>query len=186
MAGIIVAFSKPENGKNIRSILARNGFEVAAVCQTGAQTLAAAEEMDFGIVVCGSRFADMPYGELRELLSQGLDMLVIAQPAQMTAGRLRNMVFLPMPLKVNELVGTVEMMAQAQRRRRRREKNRPRMRSGAELEILKKAKEILMERNHMDEEEAHRYLQRRSMENGVQLVETAQMVISLEDWQPIE
>ena len=36
-----------------------------------------------------------------------------------------------------------------------------------------------MSRNHMDENEAHRYLQKCSMENGSNLVETAQMVISL-------
>ena len=36
-----------------------------------------------------------------------------------------------------------------------------------------------MGRNNMTEEEAHRYLQKRSMENGTGLVETAQMVLSL-------
>ena len=38
-----------------------------------------------------------------------------------------------------------------------------------------------MERNHLSEEEAHRYLQKRSMENGTGLVETAQMIVSLID-----
>lgn len=48
-----------------------------------------------------------------------------------------------------------------------------------DLAILKQAKEILMSRNHMSENEAHRYLQTCSMENGSNLIETAQMVISL-------
>ena len=35
------------------------------------------------------------------------------------------------------------------------------------------------ERNSMTEEEAHRYIQKCSMDSGTNLVETAQMVISL-------
>ena len=40
-------------------------------------------------------------------------------------------------------------------------------------------KRLLMERNGMSEEEAHRYIQKCSMDSGTNLVETAQMVISL-------
>lgn len=36
-----------------------------------------------------------------------------------------------------------------------------------------------MVRNHMTEEEAHRYLQKTSMDSGTNLVETAQMVLSM-------
>ena len=38
-----------------------------------------------------------------------------------------------------------------------------------------------MERNHMTEEEAHRYLQKTSMDSGTNLVETAQMLLTLMD-----
>ena len=44
---------------------------------------------------------------------------------------------------------------------------------------VKEAKSLLMERNNMTEEEAHRYLQKCSMESGVNMVETAQMVLSI-------
>ncbi len=179
MAGVIVAFSKPENGRNIKNILLRQGFEVTAVCTSAAQVLTAAEELAGGLVVCGCRFPDMVCGELREFLPPYLDMLVIAPPAQMPAERMENLVFLPMPLKVNELTDTMNMMARARQRRRRRQRNRPRERSKEDLEILRQAKAVLMERNHMEEEEAHHYLQKCSMENGTNLIETAQMVISL-------
>ena len=45
--------------------------------------------------------------------------------------------------------------------------------------LVKEAKSLLMERNNMTEEEAHRYLQKCSMESGVNMVETAQMVLSI-------
>ena len=36
-----------------------------------------------------------------------------------------------------------------------------------------------MERNGMSEEEAHRYIQKCSMDSGTNLVETAEMVLSM-------
>ena len=44
---------------------------------------------------------------------------------------------------------------------------------------MKQAKDMLMERNNMSEEEAHKYLQKSSMNSGTSLVETAQMVLAI-------
>ena len=71
MANVIVAFSKPEDAKNIRNILAKNGFSVASVCTSGAQAINSADELGSGIVVCGARFADMVYEELHDCLQIG-------------------------------------------------------------------------------------------------------------------
>ena len=45
--------------------------------------------------------------------------------------------------------------------------------------MLEEAKGLLMERNGMSEEEAHRYIQKCSMDSGTNLVETAEMVLSM-------
>ena len=39
MTNIIVAFSKQEDAKSIKNILTRNGFQVVAICTSGAQVL---------------------------------------------------------------------------------------------------------------------------------------------------
>lgn len=87
MANIIVAFSKPEDGKSIKGILVRSGYEVAAVCMSGSQVLSAAEDLSGGIVVCGYRFEDMMYDELRQCLSFNFEMLVLASPARWSGYR---------------------------------------------------------------------------------------------------
>ena len=89
------------------------------------------------------------------------------------------MVCLPMPLKVHDLITTVEMMCESQRQERIRQKKVPAKRSGKDQQLIQKAKALLMERNHMTESEAHRYIQKCSMDSGTNMVETAQMVISL-------
>lgn len=71
------------------------------------------------------------------------------------------------------------MMAGNMYRRRRRLKARPKERSEEEKKIIADAKRLLMERNHMTEEEAHRYMQKCSMDSGNSLVETARMVFAL-------
>ena len=55
----------------------------------------------------------------------------------------------------------------------------PKERSQEERLLIDRAKALLMERNNMTETEAHRYLQKCSMNSGTNLVETAQMVMSL-------
>lgn len=92
---------------------------------------------------------------------------------------MEHVLYLTMPLKVHELVSTMEMMAYAMERRKRKKKFRQPERSQEEKETLQKAKEVLMERNHMTEEEAHRYIQKSSMDSGTGLVEAAQMILSL-------
>ena len=82
-----------------------------------------------------------------------------------------------MPLKVHDLINTVDMMTQAIERRKKRERQRPKERSAEEEGTIKEAKELLMNRNHMTEEEAHRYLQKCSMDSGTNLVEEARMVL---------
>ena len=122
MANVIVAFSKLEDAKNIKRILVKNGFDVVAVCTSGAQTLAQTEELNGGILVCGYRLADMIYSELHDCLSAEFSMLMVSSPSKWTSQMPEDVVCLPMPLKVNDLLSTLEMMVQAQARRKKRGK----------------------------------------------------------------
>ena len=71
------------------------------------------------------------------------------------------------------------MIVQAQTRRRKKLRQQPKQRDEKERAIINQAKALLMERNNMTEEEAHRYIQKCSMDSGTNMLETAQMVISL-------
>lgn len=179
MTNVIVAFSRPEDAKSIKNILTRSGFQVIAACTSGAQALSQTEDLNDGIIVCGYRLADMLFTELHEYMPKGFHMLMVSSPSRWAAEMPDDIVCLPMPLKVHDLVSTLEMMVQAQTRRRRKLREQPKKRSEEEQSIISQAKNLLMERNSMSEEEAHRYIQKCSMDSGTNLIETAQMVISL-------
>lgn len=180
MANIIVAFAKQEDAKCIKNILMRNGFDVVAVCTSGAQAISSTDGLSSGIVVCGFRFRDMIFTELKSCLPQNFEMLLVASPNKWSGQDVGSTVCLPMPLKIHDLVTTLEMMCESQRKRKRKLRQlQPPKRNEGEKEIIEEAKRLLIERNQMSEEEAHRYIQKCSMTSGCNLVETAQMVISL-------
>lgn len=179
MINIVIALPKIEEAKGIRAILGKHGFSVAAVCTTGAQVLNSIDGWDGGIVISGYKLTDMMYSQLHECLPDGFDMLIMASQHVMDECLGQNIVRLSMPLKVHDLVDTVSMMNQTLMRRQRRAKQKPKGRDDTEISLIKDAKELLMMRNHMSEEEAHRYLQKCSMDSSTNMVETAQMVLSM-------
>ena len=74
---------------------------------------------------------------------------------------------------------TVNMLLDTLERRKRKRKLKPRARSDEDKMAISRAKEILMENHGMTEEEAHRYLQKRSMDSGTNLAEMARMVLEM-------
>jgi len=176
---IIVAFPKKEVATNIRNILVRGGVQVYGVCTTGAQVLNSTDTLDDGIVVCGYRMQDMMYTELRDCLQETFDLLLIASPDKWNEGLAKGVVGLPMPIKVYDILNTVQMMQQTMQRRRRKRREAAKNRSPEQKALIEQAKLLLMNRNHMTEEEAHRYLQKSSMDSGTNMLETAQMVLAI-------
>ena len=166
MSNVIVAFSKREDAVNIRNILTRSGVGVSAVCLTGAKVL---------------QHSDMQYMQLWELLPDGYEILLLAPSGKWIGELPEGVVGLPLPLKVQDLTDTLRMMCRAQEDIRKKRKSAVHRRSGIERREIERAKGLLMERNGMSEEEAHRYLQKTSMESGTNMTETAQMVLRMMD-----
>lgn len=176
---IIVAFPKIEDAKNIKAVLARQGFHVTAACTSGSHALQAMESLDGGVVVCGYRLNDMVYTELNEWLPRNFKMLLVASEMHWGERELSDVVYVPMPLKVSLLTDALNMVIETQLNHRRHNNSKPRVRSHEEDEAILKAKRLLMENNNMTEEEAHRYVQKCSMDSGNSLVETAAMIMSV-------
>ena len=153
--------------------------ELIETIKTEDKVLNYIDTMNDGIIISGYRFPDMYYLDLKHSLTPGFDMLLMA--SQRVCGECMDheTVCVTMPLKVQDLISTVEMMCMNQARRRKKLRSRPKQRTEEEKKILWEAKAVLMERNHMTEEEAHRYIQKCSMDSGTSLIETAQMVLSM-------
>jgi len=179
MADIIIAFPKLDDAKNLRKLLIRNGYDVNMVCDSGSQIVEAVNMLDGGIVISGYRFSDMHYMEINDYLPKGFQMLLLASPEKLAECDSGRLVTLAMPFKVQDLLNTLEMMMVQYNRWHKKQKVRPKARSENDRKVIMAAKELLMERNQMTEDEAHRYIQKLSMDSSTALVETAEMLLEL-------
>lgn len=179
MEQIIVVFSRHENAVNIRNILTRNGMDVFGVGTTGAQALQYAEACDGGVVISSYRLQDMIYSELRDYLPDTFELLLVASADKVDMCEEEGVVGLPLPMKVYDLLNTVEMMLANMRQEIQRKKQKRKVRTKEDQRYIDEAKALLMERNGMTEAEAHKYIQKNSMDSGNTLAETARMILSI-------
>ncbi len=177
-SSIVIALPKLEDAKKIRAILERHGFSVASVCNNASNALVAVSQVDGGLLICSARLTDMNYVEMREYLPPGFELLILASERVLSEIP-SSFLTLKMPMRASDLINTVDMVLSQLDRRRRKEKKKPKARTWKEQNYISNAKMLLMQRNHLSEEEAYRYIQKCSMDSGTNMVETAQMVLML-------
>ena len=164
MSIIIVALPKMEDAKRIRKILMSHGFEHVVSCTTASAALIEANQHQRGLFI--------------ECMPRYFEMLLIGSPNVVSAAG-GGIIAVTMPVKVYDLVNTVEMVLHQVERRYKKDKKGPKKRSEQEENYIRNAKYLLMDRNHLTEEAAYRYIQKCSMDNGTNMVETAQMILRL-------
>ena len=175
MSSIVIALPKIEDARKIRSVLERHGFAVASVCSTASNALSSASELGSGVLICGHRLPDM---NLAECMPRDFEMLLLAS-ARVICEVPPSILSVEMPMKASDLINTVNMILMQQERKQRKEKKKPKLRSEKEQNYISNAKMMLMQRNHLSEDDAYRYIQKSSMDSGTNMVETAQMLLML-------
>ena len=170
MDTIIVAFANEEARRRIRSLLDTGGYRANAVCSSGAEAIRAVRTLGGGVVVCGFRLGDMTANHLGANLLGLAALLVVSSAANLDLCEGENLFRLASPVSRADFFAMLDLLF--------RKLRRPSGKRGEEdRAIIQRAKEILMNVNRMTEAEAHRFLQKRSMDTGAKLIETAQTVI---------
>lgn len=178
MVNVIVLFAKIEEAKSIKNLLVRNGINVTKVCTTGAQAAHAADAYDDGIIICGYRYSDMIFSNLAENIPDSFEMIVVTSKSHYEECSDSGIVCLTMPLKTQDFINAVSLTIENILWERKKKKSKPKERTEEEKKIIKAAKLKLMNEQEMDEGAAHRYLQKKSMDNGINIVEMAYMVLN--------
>ncbi len=181
MSVIVVVLPKLEDAKKIRKILLGHGFSRVFACASGALALQEVNRHDCGLVIGAYRLKDLYYRELLESLPAFFEFVLVgsANLVSEAAGETgQGMLCLTTPFKVHDLVNTAGMVMGQLEKRVKRERG-SKKRTDQEKNYIRNAKFLLMERNHLTEEEAHRYIQKCSMDNGTNMAETAQMILML-------
>lgn len=177
MSVIVVVLPKLEDAKKIRKILISHGFSSVVSCSSASAALSEAGQHSHGLVISGYRLKDMYYRDLAEALPTNFELVLLGSASVVSEAE-SGILSLTTPLKVYDLLNTVEMVLR-QLERRMKKKKKPKLRTEREENYIRNAKFLLMDRNRLTEEEAYRYIQKCSMDNATNMVETAQMILTL-------
>lgn len=181
MKSVILAFQNPDAANTIQRVVQLGGYGVGGICSGGAEVLRMLQWSSASAVVCGYRLKDTTAAELFQNLPQGVGMLVLLSQSQ--AGSVDvpyGIQALNLPVSRTELLDalkTVIMINDRPSTKKSGEDNRP-ARSDDDKKVIAKAKELLAEHNNMTEDQAHRFIQRVSMNNGSKMIDTARAIIA--------
>ena len=173
MRDVIIASSNRKSAEHIKSILQRDLLFVSEIYQSGAEVLSYASIRPDAVVVCGRLSDGLPAVSLAETLPPGFDVVHLVSSSDAYQGFVSNMVELTMPLDRVEFVSVVRTLTQLSSDITSRKKTR----SVEENDLLTLAKRRLCENYGISEREAHRKIQKMSMEQGVRLMDVARKIL---------
>lgn len=173
MDGLIIGFEGEKTLKVITGILESDGISIRAAYRSGAEIKRLISQMDSGVVLCGYKLLDETAENLNEDLPKEFSMLMLATQEQLSMCEMEDIYKIAAPVKRFDLVSAVKMLLNLDMK--------PQVslthRTEEEHKLINQAKELLMERHFMTEQEAHRFLQKRSMDTGRKMVHTAKLVL---------
>lgn len=173
MNRLVVAFDSENAIARITEMLASSSLIPRSTHRTGADVVRAVRYMGGGTVVCGVKLLDMTADQLHGALDGVAHMLVVGKPLQLEMYAADEVFKLALPVNRFDLSASVRMLLQLEEMNHKRKNQR----TSQESQRIEQAKYLLETTLSMTEAEAHKYLQKRSMDAGVRIVDMAQMII---------
>ena len=156
MERIVLGFAKDEVQQKLQRMLGGSGYEIVAGCHSGAELIRTVRHRGDCIVIMGFKLPDATAEEIMEDLPEGCPMISLIRPDQQA------------------LISTIDMLTG---RARKKKKPKPE-RSEEDQRLITQAKQVLIEKYMMTEEQAHRFIQKRSMDSGSKFTDTAKYILS--------
>lgn len=174
MEKVIVAFESDKSCWRIKEILENSGTADCIVCRSAAEVKRVVNKQRITTVICGYKFSDESAEGLFDDLPPACAMLMVAVQSLLAMCSNDDIFKLSSPVSKGDLIASVRMLLQMGHRL---EKYVRPKRSEEEAAVIRQAKTVLMDRHGMTEEQAHRFLQKKSMDSGAKMVQTAKLVL---------
>lgn len=175
MDRIILAFASEKAHAQITRILGSGGLAPSISCFSGAETIRAARKLGGAVVICGFRLRDMTAEMLAVDLTASPRCWSSPLPGIWSCVGTGISSSWPSPPPGRSSSPRWIWPGSPCRRRPGSPASYPAKCRGGAADL--RAKAVLMEVNLMSEAEAHRFLQKYSMDTGLRLAETARLIL---------
>ena len=176
MRSIIVVFKSLKTCQTVKDMLSGAGYRVDMVCHSGTEVRRSISYYDGGLIISASSLPDMTPDNLYNIIPEGFDMLVRAS-SKYEFPENTEILNLVKPISSQSLVGTVTMLNKLSEKNFTK-KNDLKERTEKDNFIIQEAKKELMSRYSMTEKTAHRFIQKKSMDNGLKMERTAEIILT--------
>ena len=177
MGSIVIAMPQIQDAKRLAGALRSRGYDVDLACSTGSEVLQCINARDYGVVICTYRLSDMSHQQLLEDIPDYFEMIILTTAAK-AAACADGVVKVTLPLQIPHLTNTIDMIMNGVYKRIRHDKKGPGSRSEEDRKLIEDAQKILMERNGLGRVESYRYIQKKSMDSSISMIEMAKSIIS--------
>lgn len=174
MDTVIVAFENPSLSRQLSALVESSGVAHCITCRNGDQVRQTVSRQTCYCAVCSPHLPDGPAEWLFEDLPPYCSLLLVGPQHVLDTCGISDIFRMATPLHRDETLNTIRLLLQFGHRIEKL--TRPR-RNTADQEIVERAKRLLMEHKGLSEAEAHRSIQKRSMDAGARAVATARQII---------
>ena len=174
MEKLLLVFETEKTGSRIKEMIETAGLAECFLCHSAAEAKRLVYSKSIFAAVCGYKF------QFEDLPDSCYGLVLAPQSILVLIGNER-LFKLVAPVSRGDLLAAVGMLLQASAQEDRTVRSG---RTRKEQETIDAAKQLLIAQMAMSEEQAHRYLQKRSMDSGIKMFKTAHMVLdgSWKDW----
>ncbi len=178
--GVIVATGKIEASEKIKSILIEGGYDVLDVCKSGNEVIMKAIQYSPELVILSYKLPDTTVMEIYDSLVGVCDFLVlVSEPYLSIVSETMDVYYLSNPFSRSVLLNSVNMIFQSRRKMAKLQKKVQNLENKMEeRKVVEKAKKILIKNKGLTENEAFRFIQKRSMNTGEKMIKVAKNIIN--------
>lgn len=172
---IIVAFRNEKISDTVIRMLNVDGISVSAECTSGAEVRKQVSYLGTGILICGYNLRDTSIVSLIDDIPDSFNVILIGNYTQINMCESERVFKLAVPLSKSDLIYSVTMLMNMESKYRN---DSGPVRADSEKALIESAKHLLIDKYNMTEEQAHRYMQKKSMNTGTKLVEIAKIILN--------
>ncbi|MCM1363955.1 MAG: ANTAR domain-containing protein [Faecalibacterium sp.] len=177
MRYVIVAAASQKLSGTIEKILSQGHIAVEQFCKSGSEVMAIQSDIDNAVLICGP-LKDIPSIYLAKEIPDSWDMILLLSSNQPFPYYVSNITPINLPVNRLEFVETVRSVAEETSQVFAAKTTAKKVRSAEDTEIIESAKRKIMSSRGLSESDAHKLLQRYSMNLGISLVESAGRFVS--------